>query len=239
MRSTATRRCLFLWSLVLAGVMAGCGGGGTREDSSTAPQVELVVSPSTMPYYTSYLRFVWTSQNATVVVESNFGAQTTSGTVTRLISLQPTPDRTARFHLTVRSAEGVAASATVQLPVGSETPVNTAPFARFAHDPLAGTPATTFHFDASGSWDGQDAAADLEVRWDFDGDGVFDTPYSKTKAADHVYTQAELRPELIVPTDPHGSIRQYVLPVMLQVRDAGGLIGFLIGRVQVTVGAES
>jgi hypothetical protein len=38
-----------------------------------------------------------------------------------------------------------------------------------------------FNFNATGSWDGEDAAAALQVRWDWQDDGVWDTAWSTTK----------------------------------------------------------
>lgn len=54
-------------------------------------------------------------------------------------------------------------------------PDNTAPVAAFSVYPDSGATATTFEFDASSSWDLEDASSDLEVRWDWESDGVRDT----------------------------------------------------------------
>ena len=44
-------------------------------------------------------------------------------------------------------------------------------------------PCVIFNFDASAVSDGEDAAGALQVRWDFEDDGVWDTSYSTTKTA--------------------------------------------------------
>lgn len=67
---------------------------------------------------------------------------------------------------------------------------NTAPTASFTVDPTSGTTATTFNFDASGSSDNEDANAVLQVRWDWENDGTYDTNYSTTKTATHQYRTA-------------------------------------------------
>lgn len=51
-----------------------------------------------------------------------------------------------------------------------------------------GSPVT-FNFDASGVWDGETAAGALQVRWDWENDGVWDTSYSTTKTASHDFAQ--------------------------------------------------
>jgi hypothetical protein len=52
-----------------------------------------------------------------------------------------------------------------------------------------GASPVVFNFDASGVLDGEDPAASLQVRWDFDDDGAWDTVYSTTKAASWDYAQ--------------------------------------------------
>ncbi len=49
---------------------------------------------------------------------------------------------------------------------------------------------TNFVADASASLDNITAPAELEVRWDWENDGVWDTSYTTTKAATHVYSVA-------------------------------------------------
>jgi len=68
--------------------------------------------------------------------------------------------------------------------------VTSAPFqptASLAVTPITGTTSTVFDFDASGSFDIEDPPAALEFRWDWEGDGIFDTPYTTTLTATHSY----------------------------------------------------
>jgi len=65
---------------------------------------------------------------------------------------------------------------------------NTAPNALFNIQPVTGTINTVFAFDAGGSTDNEDLSADLQVRWDWENDGVYDTNYSTTKTASHQYS---------------------------------------------------
>jgi len=64
----------------------------------------------------------------------------------------------------------------------------TKPVARFTISPPAGVFTTTFLFDASDCTDNETAAEDLEVRWDWDGDGIWDTGYDTIKTISHQYT---------------------------------------------------
>jgi|GEM_PF-900421 len=64
---------------------------------------------------------------------------------------------------------------------------NDAPVATFSVSPLSGTPGTTFDFDASDVSDSQDKTTYLQVRWDFDGDGDYDTSFDTDKTTSHQY----------------------------------------------------
>jgi formylglycine-generating enzyme required for sulfatase activity len=67
---------------------------------------------------------------------------------------------------------------------------NTAPVADFTVTPDSGTTATVFQFNASGSSDGEDALADLEFHWDWDGNGVSDYSTTGDPTASHQFTSA-------------------------------------------------
>ena len=69
-------------------------------------------------------------------------------------------------------------------------PKNTAPTASFTVTPSSGTTETDFSFDASGCSDVEDAASVLEGHWDWEGDGIWDTAYSTTKAETYQYGSA-------------------------------------------------
>ena len=61
------------------------------------------------------------------------------------------------------------------------------PVATFNVFPETGPFTTVFHFDASDSYNEGETTEGLKVRWDFNGDGVFDTDYSKNKLRNHIY----------------------------------------------------
>jgi len=89
---------------------------------------------------------------------------------------------TYSIRLEVKDSGGLTNSTTKNISLS-----NTAPTASFTFDPPSGTTATTFTFDASGSTDNEDDTSLLEVRWDFEGDGTWDTNYSTSKTANHQY----------------------------------------------------
>ncbi|MCX6225350.1 MAG: PKD domain-containing protein [Bacteroidia bacterium] len=93
---------------------------------------------------------------------------------------------------------------------------NTAPTASFTMDPATGTTETRFTFDASACTDAETPADDLEVRWDFDGDGTWDSDYDKIKITIYQYSLA-------------GSYS-----VKLEVKDGGGLTHRQIQTVTVS-----
>lgn len=67
-------------------------------------------------------------------------------------------------------------------------------FATFDSTPFAGNTSTVFRFDPSGSYDTYFSKASLQARWDFNGDGVWDTgwgsvgPVTQTYATSGRYT---------------------------------------------------
>ena len=81
----------------------------------------------------------------------------------------------------------------------------TPPKPAFLVAPGSGTIATVFAFDASATTDDEEPAAGLQVRWDWNSDGTYDTAWSTTKTAAHQY----------------GAPGLYT--VRLQAMDSGGL----------------
>jgi hypothetical protein len=88
----------------------------------------------------------------------------------------------------VRDQGGAVSTRTVSFTVSA---ANTAPTATFTVDKgsqFASMPVI-FNFDASGVSDGEDAASTLQVRWDFEDDGLWDTSFSTTKTIANDYAQ--------------------------------------------------
>lgn len=64
---------------------------------------------------------------------------------------------------------------------------NSKPIASFIVTPSSGTLETVFTFDASASRDAETVAAALEVRWDWDSDGTYETVYTNDRVATHQF----------------------------------------------------
>lgn len=67
---------------------------------------------------------------------------------------------------------------------------NIALSAAFDITPGLGFIETTFTFDASGCNDAEDDLSQLQVRWDWESDGTWDTDYTIEKTTTHQYTSA-------------------------------------------------
>lgn len=65
---------------------------------------------------------------------------------------------------------------------------NNQPVASFTITPTSGTTLTLFEFNASGSSDEENGNSTLEVRWDWENDGSWDTDWSANKIASHQFT---------------------------------------------------
>lgn len=66
-------------------------------------------------------------------------------------------------------------------------PDSIAPFAEFTVTPDSSSINTIFHFSAGPSWDIYDSITDLRFRWDFEGDSIWDTPYTCDTCVFHKY----------------------------------------------------
>lgn len=84
-------------------------------------------------------------------------------------------------------------------------PVNNPPVASFTVSPSTGNVTMTFTVDASSSSDPEDPVSVLEVRWDWEDNGIWDTTWSTTKTATQKYTE------------------EGTYTITLQVRDTGGM----------------
>ena len=96
-----------------------------------------------------------------------------------------------------------------------DPPGNDPPVASFTISPTTGDLGTQFELDASASSDMEDLSSDLEVRWDWEDDGVWDTSWSTTKTGQHQY----------------GIPGNYT--IRLEVKDTGGLMNSTTRQVVV------
>ncbi len=94
-------------------------------------------------------------------------------------------------------------------------PTNTPPYANFSWTPASGDPSTVFTFTST-SFDAQDPSNLLQIRWDWENDGVWDTPWSHDAMAQHQFA---------VPGNDN---------VTMEVEDTGGLTANRTATVIVT-----
>jgi hypothetical protein len=64
------------------------------------------------------------------------------------------------------------------------------PFAFFTYTPTLATAPGMFDFNASLCWDPDDSPGSLEVRWNWESDGSWDTGWSNDKSAQHTFALA-------------------------------------------------
>lgn len=100
-----------------------------------------------------------------------------------------------------------------------ENQPNDPPAPHFDVMPPAGIVGTVFEFDASSTFDDVDLLADIDFRWDFEGDGVWDVDWSGVPTTSHAYDEA-------------GSYT-----VLLEARDTAGLSDIVSHVVNVGGGA--
>ena len=99
--------------------------------------------------------------------------------------------------------------------VGPLLPPNAPPTADFVWTPTSGDTSTVFTFTAQVS-DDRDPPSAIQVRWDWTGDGTWDTGWSTTKTATHSYSSTGNK------------------TVVVQAIDSGGLTATQSHVVQVT-----
>lgn len=82
---------------------------------------------------------------------------------------------------------------------------NTEPFGFFEFSPLTGTTKQVFTFDVGDSDDSQYKGSALEYRFDWDGDGRFDTPFDTKNIWRHVFETAGTHYVVMEVRDPEGA----------------------------------
>lgn len=102
-----------------------------------------------------------------------------------------------------------------------ESSTNQPPTACFTVAPAHGTVDTLFTVDAGCAADDRTESAKLSVRWDWEGDGVWDTPFTLVKTASHQYA------------------REGVKAIKVEVRDEEGLTAIMAQGVIVLPGIGS
>jgi len=92
---------------------------------------------------------------------------------------------------------------------------NRTPTASFSVNPDGGFLQDIFIFNASSSSDPEDDNSSLLCRWDFDGDGVWDTEYSTTKSVQYQYTDPGFYEAALEVKDSEGLTNKAVYTVVV------------------------
>lgn len=101
---------------------------------------------------------------------------------------------------------------------------NTSPVAGFSFTPVTGAMDTLFTFNASASSDNEDLPDVLEVRWDWETDGTWDTGFSTQKIAGHRFTNFTGNRVSLEVRDPKGLTGSVTRSV--SITDSGTITGF-------------
>jgi len=90
--------------------------------------------------------------------------------------------------------------------VGTPTGI---PRAHFSVSPTIGYTYTTFTFNASSCLDAEDDIEDLQVRWDWDSDGTWDTTRSSTKIITHKFSSPKTYAVTVQVNDTNGLVDNF------------------------------
>jgi len=99
---------------------------------------------------------------------------------------------------------------------------NTPPTALFTVSPSSGTTSTNFAFDAGGCTDNEDPTSNLQVRWDFDGNGSWDTGWDYDKTTNHQYSSENTYTAKLEVKDTEGLTDQYTKSITVSNGGGGG-----------------
>jgi uncharacterized protein (TIGR02145 family) len=183
-----------------------------KEDTNTLPMAVFTISPS---YGTLDSVFVFDASEVSDLEDAEEDLQVrwdwesdsifdTDFSTTKIIEHNFDVGGIYYITLEVKDNGGLTKRATEFLRVAI---ANRPPNASFSINPDVGFLQDIFTFDASSSSDPEDHNASLHSRWDFDGDGIWDTEFSQTNNVQHQYTIAKL------------------YNVILEVQDSEGLTG--------------
>src|SRR5438552_18574998 len=82
-------------------------------------------------------------------------------------------------------------------------PPNAPPTVDFTWTPNSGNTSTVFSFTATAA-DDHDTSSSIQVRWDWTGDGTWDTGWSTTKTATHSYSSTGNKTVVVQAIDSGG-----------------------------------
>ncbi len=133
----------------------------------------------------------------------------------------PLPDGSWEIRVRARNDVGNLELSPVRrrVEVAGGAVVDAAPFAVARVTPARGGVGSFFAFDAAQCGDLEEPTSDLEVRWDFDGDGTFDTGFSRRKDALWHYAEAATYAARVEVRDAAGQSSSSSVMVVVEAED--------------------
>jgi len=95
-----------------------------------------------------------------------------------------------------------------------------APKPVFEVSPTKGNYLTTFVFDASQTYDDEDSLNQLQFKWDFEGDGRWNTLLSKSPVAENLFKTAGVYHPVLFAVDPSGRSATYTTGLIVNLEDS-------------------
>ena len=184
-----------------------------KEEPNTIPMALFTISPS---YGTTDSIYVFDASEVRDLEDASEDLQVrwdwesdstfdTEFTTNKIIEHQFDIGGTYYISLEVKDTRGMTNRITEFLRVSWR---NQEPHASFSVSPDGGFLQDIFIFNASSSSDPEDDNAKLYNRWDFDGDGSWDTEYTKDKTVQHQYENAGLYEVVLEVKDSEGLTNQ-------------------------------
>jgi len=100
--------------------------------------------------------------------------------------------------------------------IEASTAVNAPPIASFEVTPSSGDTDTVFSFNASESWDPEDSNDSLLIRWDFEGDGFWDTYWDTDRIVEHTYLDPGSYNATLQVKDSHADVAESVVVIVVE-----------------------
>ena len=104
-------------------------------------------------------------------------------------------------RMEIRNESGLSDTVELNVEVGRGY---SAPQPGFTITPASGNLRTEFVFDAGKTHDDEDSLNTLKLRWDWEGDGIYDTEFSDQTVATHYYSASNVYNTALEVKDPQG-----------------------------------
>ncbi|MBT4400125.1 MAG: hypothetical protein HOD37_11635 [Bacteroidetes bacterium] len=113
-----------------------------------------------------------------------------------------------------------------------------APVPDFTFFPESGSRFNIFYFDASLSFDPDNSVYSLKYRWDFNGDGIFDTDFSNIPTASYKFPEIKCYQVNLEISDPEGHVSENSKQICLNNNNNAPFPAFAIVPPIASLGTE-